>query len=646
MPSFKHAGAIAVAVAYLALSLAEGGFSTRLQAGVAIVAWWLVILGLLVRVWPGWPPPRAAVLCGGSLFGLAALSGASMLWADDAGRAFEATMQASGYLAVFALVVLASRRASIRGWLIGLALGIAAVAVIALATRLEPGLLGSADRDLLAELPAASGRLSYPVGYWNALAAIMAFGIALFAWFAGCGGSRIVRALSCAGIPVAALVIYLAQSRGGALAAGVGLAVLVIAVRGRRASILGSAAVGVGAGFVLVLLADSRDAVIAAGPPALAEDQGLEMAVATLVACAAVVAVRWASDRALAALDPRAARVTPARIGAAIGAAAVVATVVLAASGSLDAFNDPGTYEGGPAGGGGPEELQGSGRSQFWSAALDAFAEAPLGGVGAGNYELFWNENGSILAVVEHTHSYFLENLAELGLAGLALALAFFAVPVAAGIARDRHWPSGEVGAALALLAAGAVVGFLEWTWEIPAAFLPTLLAAALLTGPAALPTRMTPPASGTLGRVLGPTEAPRERFGLGVATVVVGFVSIWVAGVVFLTQLEIEASQDAARRGDFEDAADDARAAATIQPWSPEPYLQLALVEELRGRAEEAQGAVDDAIERAPGDWRVWIVASRVALLSGDAVGAYSAFQRANGLSPIQLEAPQPLPK
>ena len=93
------------------------------------------------------------------------------------------------YLGAFALVVLASKRAEAGLWLGGLAVG-SRDRAIALAARFEPSIFGNPDADLAADLPASLGRLSYPIGYWNGLAAVMAAGIVLLTWFGTTGGAR------------------------------------------------------------------------------------------------------------------------------------------------------------------------------------------------------------------------------------------------------------------------------------------------------------------------------------------------------------------------------------------------------------------------------------------------------------------------
>ena len=59
--------------------------------------------------------------------------------------------------------------------------------------------------------------------------------------------------------------------------------------------------------------------------------------------------------------------------------------------------------------------------------------------------------------------------------------------------------------------------------------------------------------------------------------------------GLVTLTELELDQSRSAASANNIGDAIDRARAAKTVQPWSAEPYIQLALLEEQQGNISES---------------------------------------------------------
>jgi tetratricopeptide (TPR) repeat protein len=635
----KHGGAALVAVAVFVLALAEGGFDPQIRASLAIALWWAVIVGLFVRAWPGSHPPRAAIFAAGCLAGIAVLSALSLLWADDAGRAFGDLLTPVTYLGLFAFVVLASTRGSGRTWLSGLAAGLAAVCVAALISRVEPGLLGLADRELAEDLPLAVDRLSYPIGYWNGLAGCAAIAVGLLAWIGTVGRSQLVRALGAGLLPAAALVIFLTQSRGGAFAALASLVVLFALGRGRPA-LSGTLVLGAAGALVLCLLAEARPAFRSAAADAAAEPQGLEMGLAILAVVAIVVGVRFLLDPWLGRAELPVPSISRRMALGGAAALACAAVAVAIAAGLPEQFADAGAYSG-------TEEdrlsLQGSGRSQFWTAALEAYGSEPLGGIGAGNFDLYWNANNTLPAVIQHAHSLPLEMLAELGPLGLLLVLAFFAAAAVAGVARSSEVQGDIAAAGVAVLTAGALTAAIEWTWDIPGVFAPVVLAAAVLTGPATLRPPVpraigAPSPSGWLRRFTLTT--PRERFGLGVATMLIGFASIWIAAVTLLTGIQLTDSRDAADVGELERAADAARDAETIQPWAAAPRLQLAQVEELRGNYDAARAAVAEARERSPGDWRTWFVTARIEDAAGREAESEAALERAAEISPTPLPA------
>ena len=152
----------------------NGGYSSELTAGATVAVWWTVVIALALGGWPrSRVPPRRWAPAPASA-ALAAWTAISIGWASDDGGAFVEVVRALGYLGVFVLVVIASPRASARVLARRLALGLVVVAVLALVSRFEPSFAG--DQSLGTFLPAAAGRLSYPIGYWNGLAAAMAIG--------------------------------------------------------------------------------------------------------------------------------------------------------------------------------------------------------------------------------------------------------------------------------------------------------------------------------------------------------------------------------------------------------------------------------------------------------------------------------------
>jgi O-antigen ligase len=626
----KHALVVAVAVAYVVVSLADGGYAPEAVAAGTLLIWWTVIVGLAVGAWPRAETPRPAIAAGLCIAGLGLLTALSLGWASDDGQAFVEVVRAAGYAGLFVLVVLASPRGSARSWLLGLAIGLVVVAALALGSRLEPGLPGS-DSEIESFISSAEGRLSYPIGYWNALAAAMALGSVLLVWLGARAETRLGRALAVGALPAVLLTLYLANSRGGIVAAALGVAVL-LALGPARVRLAGGLALGLAGGAALVGLSELRSPVIDSPGTAVAEFGGDEILLATLIICPLVGLARYVSDRPLAgvAVPWAAARILLVLL-------AFLALAGVAAADPVSRFEE---FKSVPA----EDEVDahlgsgsGSGRYQYWSAGLDAFVHEPITGIGAGGYEAWWNEHGSIERVLRNAHSLFIETLGELGVTGLLLIGSFLGVAVVYGWRRrGAGSPAGVTEVALALLAAGVFSAAIDWTWELPAAFGPVVVAVALLTGPATL--RRV----GVAGRDRGPdgtgpgAAPPGRFFGWGVATLLAGWVAVWSAGILFLSEVKLDDSRAAVDRGDLAGAAQDAADASTLQPWAAEPRLQLALVEERAGNIPAARDAIAEAIDRAPDDWSLWYVAMRIERRAGDVEAAYEAYLHVLALNPL----------
>ena len=163
------------------MPLPDGSYSLRARAAMAALAWLFALGGLALRLLPRARIPNAALVSGGCLVAFALLTGVSMGWASDDGVAFEEALRPVGYAGVFVLVVLASPAQSGRAWLQGLALGLLAITLLGLGTRFAPSLFP--EQEALAALP-ERGRLSYPLGYWNAMGALLALAGVLLLWLA------------------------------------------------------------------------------------------------------------------------------------------------------------------------------------------------------------------------------------------------------------------------------------------------------------------------------------------------------------------------------------------------------------------------------------------------------------------------------
>ena len=112
------------------------------------------------------------------------------------------------------------------------------------------------------------------------------------------------------------------------------------------------------------------------------------------------------------------------------------------------------------------------------------------------------------------------------------------------------------------------------------------------------------------------------------------GLAALVAGGIAVTSDAKMRASRQAASDGDLAKAADEARAASSIQPWASAPRLQLALTLEQSDPA-AAERALGAAIERAPQDWRIWLTLTRIRANSGDRSGALLALRRTRQLAP-----------
>jgi O-antigen ligase len=308
-----------------------------------------------------------------------------------------------------------------------------------------------------------------------------------------------------------------------------------------------------------------------------------------------------------------------------------VLAVAPAASGarSFGSFSRLPPTTGGTAGTVGGHLLSGSGsgRWQFWTAALDEFRSSPVHGGGAGSFEAWWAQHGSFRYFVKDAHSLFAQTLAELGIVGFLLLVAFLGSALTIGIRRLLRAPAPQRAALAALLGAFTVYllgAAVDWMWQLTVVTAVGLVLLALLTGPAGAPVEEAP--------------APAGRAAVASLAVVAGLFAA-AELVVLLADMELGRSQADAAAGRYGPAHSAAVRATRIEPWAASPYLQLALVEESRGRFDAARRAIDKAVARDDRDWRLWLVKARI----DDDLGLYSdgavSRARAKELDPRSLD-------
>lgn len=624
---------IVVFAAIVGLAVSAGGYS-GVAVGVGTALAWLTVIALVLggRWSPRMPSPalaRAALLLGA----LVAFTALSLAWGSDDGSGFADTVLVAGYLGGFVLAGLSLDRGSGRSLLAALAAAALTVAAVALASRLLG--LGAGDAELARALPTASGRLSYPIGYWNALGALMALALPPLVHLAAESRASLARALWLAAAGPILLTAYMTLSRGALIAAGLGTAATIWLASERRrpaaalAVAIGGAIPAIAAASVLSGILDSPGTGAPGGP---------ELALLAVVAIEAALVLAFGD--AMAGRLARAAvpdRLRPPRtaVAAVLVLAAVGLVAVIGPSRLIDDFQsergDTRTLAST-----GILSATGSGRAQFWGAALGAFADSPVHGIGAGGYSDYWNRNGTLGSPAVNAHSEPLELLAELGVFGFIAFVGFIGTLLLAGVRRARAPAAAAPAAAgVGVLVAGSVGFLIDWTWQVPAVVVPILVIGAGLAGPAFESSRG---AFGSSSDVRPRSWLPLPPLLRAGGLLVAAVASIWAALVLAASAAELDRSSDALARGDANGAARSARAAAALQPWAAEPWRRLTEVELAVGNLDAAALDARAAIERAPEDFQLWLLYAIVRGGQGDAAASAAAAARALALAPQVL--------
>jgi hypothetical protein len=620
------AGAVALAVFWIAFD--GGSYGLESRATLAIVVWWTILITVVLGLWPLARPGRAAFVTAGFLTALGMVTAASVFWASSAERAFTEANRVALFLGVFAVAVLAGTRGNVRRWSDGLAVGIVALGLLALAARCFPDVFPGGQ---VAEfLPAARGRQSWPMEYWNGLAIFVALAFPLLLRTATSAERLLTRSLAVGVIPALVAAMSVTSSRGG-FASGIVAVVAYVLLTPRRVAALCALAVALGGAGVAVAAFVSRDELFNDPFAAAAVGQGRAAAAITLLVCVAAGGV-WALGTRL--LADRVA------VTSAMERIAVLALVVLLVAGIVlshpvrrfDTFSAMPEVAVAAEDGNDDDFVRahltswsGSGRWQFWTAAVDEWETRPIEGRGAGSYEAWWAEEGVFIYFLRDAHSLYLETLGELGILGFVLLAGALGTGLVAGVCRLGRSAGDErvlIAALLASFLAWLLAVGIDWMWEETVVAVVGFVLLGLLTGPAT---------AGTGPRTEGRTT--RRRFTTGVLALLVVWSLIFAQAVPLLAHVKIAASQDAVDRGDAAAALGNAENARTLQPWAASPYVQLALVREALDDLPGAHDAILDAIERDPNDWRLWRIRTRIETLSGDIAAARESLARTREL-------------
>jgi tetratricopeptide (TPR) repeat protein len=567
------------------------GFEGVLPVGGAAV----VLLAALVVAFafgavplPRLGAPGIALLA--SLVLLVVWTGATAAWSIAPDRSWETFNRGLAYAAFLGLgVVLAGAGGAKAARLCASLLALVAGAVLcwALASKAFPSLDPDAER---------IARLQEPIGYWNALALVADLALVLALWLGATEGRRVwVRVLGALLAYVATLALLLTLSRAG-LVAGAGVVVLWLLLSRER--VQGG----------LLLLAGAGPAALVAGwaftRPALVENGALEadrvsdgriFAVATLVGAGivaglVVLGVRRGLD---AESHRRAGRALLAGAGVAVVACVIALAVAVGnpvtwldeevtGSSCAEVVNDPSRLG----------SLNLNNRWCWWNEAVDVYDHHAPTGAGAGTFEIARKRFRTDIRSVLQPHSVPLQQLADGGVASLALFVVLVLAGACVCVLALRRLDGAERAAAVALVAAPAaffVHALVDYTWDFIAVAAPTMLALGVLAG---------------AGREV--VEARRRPF-LALAAVLVALVALASFASPRAADKSVRASTRALDDDDFERARDRAERARALNPLSVDPLWALARVDEREGRYDDAEQRYVQAVELQPENPETW---------------------------------------
>ena len=591
---------LAAAGVLLAASLIlSGGSSNGPVAWIGVAAICAVLVAGAASLWGVLPVPavgREGLVLAGLATAFVAWTGITILWSAAPDRSWSYFNRGLVYLAfgVLGAFVGSAVAPKVAVWLVGGL--IAATCLWALAGKAFPGLYDDYGR---------LARLRSPVGYWNALALVAAFGLPLALWAATQPRhGRAVRAGAVVVLYALIVALVLTYSRGGVLAGLVTLGVWLALTRERFESV----AVLVGAGLAAAMVL-----AVALSLPGVSEDQQPH---GVRVHDGAWFALAFVLGAGLAFVGAYFLRHRPGaeRQGLLLRVAAAAAVVTLAVGAGVLVLR------GDPVGGGdivtqNPQRLLSSGSNFRWQWSKEAwhgFADAPFGGIGAGSFELLHRKLRTNAVDVHEVHNLPLQFAAETGIIGLLLAGGAAGAALLGAARAFRRLQGVDRAAAVAL---GAIVpaflvqSALDYDWEFVAICGPLFFVTGVLVASARAPIRT------------------RRRPLWILAAVLVAWSAVYSVAAPRLAEGRVDDAYAEIDRGSIDDALSAAKTAHSLDPLSIDPLLAWASAEESDGRLLEAGDLYLRAVELQPLNWYTWYQLGR---FDEEVLGAHDAARRA----------------
>ncbi len=599
------------AILLLYYALRGGSYDIVPRQEEALAIWWVLVLGFALGLLPRARPPRIAAAPLAAVLLLAVWTAISLSWTLSGERTFAELARFLHYAGVLLLIWSVVTRDNWRAAAAGVLFAGVAASILGVASRLDPGAFPTNYITLRFQI----NRLSYPFNYWNAVGAwtVMSMAMAL-AWSAQTR-NWIARSACLAAVPICGTAAYLTYSRAAVIDAAIAL-VLVLALSRNRWVVFVHALAGAAGGALAIGAVRGHHQIVEA-----TGNKGWQSVLLALIGAALIGAAVAAVTRVLDGDRWRIPR-TPARIAVVVGVLLVAIAVPAAAHNTISQRWHEFRHEENTSDTADPaarlSHLNGN-RYFIWRSAWKAFDHHPVGGIGSGTFEFYWDQHGGA-EFIRDAHSIYIEELGEQGLPGGILTLVMLGGLAFGALRARRRVPEGDIGIMAGLIAAFGVFLFaagVDWMWESTAVGVMAFTAAAI-----------------GIGALSSPTTRPlRLAFRIPLVAVAI------VAGLLQLPGLvstsAIRKSQREFGNGNTAAALASANDAIQTEPWAASPYVQRALVEESADQLQAARLDLLRAQSREPTNWRQPLLLARIDAERGDAKSALADYARAKQLRP-----------
>jgi len=647
-------GAGLLAILYYAFQAGGYFVAERSYGGLWIL--YLVVLGLLFSLQLKGGMPRLGRIEVGIFAAFALWNLASVTWSYYPSKSFDEFVRAILYLSGFGLFYLYLARREWLSWIGHM------FVVIAMATAID-ALLGKTLPELVTHPDLfGANRLNYPITYWNTMAVFMGMAFLLGLRVIADKGTRLVtRCLYGPMLFIFLVVIFYTVSRAGIALLAAAIGVTLLTSRYRLRSVMQAS---VAFFWMLVVVAISYKwlpAMIESKPAEhLRNSQGPQLGLVLLLLVVLVAGTQWI----LKQLENRMS--VSAELGRKIGIALAVTGAIVLVAGFL-AYTSTGSR-------GGPVKWTGdrieaftsttraesterveerlfssqSERYQEYKASWSTFKEHPLTGTGAATWNTSWLKWRPYDMISKDGHSWFFENLAELGIVGAGLMIAFVVVFlmisignlrfIAAG--RDRELYGTFFAACLMLL----VHAMIDWDWEMPVIFMSFFMfAGALLRygqlartqaeggdeAVEAMRAKHTGKDGGTTGELFG-------WAGILGALCIVGMI---VTIPPMLAASKMEKVKEYDRKGDVANVDKTARDAQKYNPLDGEPVAYEAKAKMALGKLDEAEVLLLESLDMEPMNDKTWRVLARLYVQTRQTDKAVAAIRKSRELNPLESQ-------